>query len=344
LTLEQFVSIPSGKGRKGEQRCRVAGCERISVLRGRICPAQDQQRRTRHPDLTAEQFAALPNLTPFASFGPCRVRSCVRGALYQGMRLCPPHAVRWRQFRREHPGLGIPLEDWLAIADPINIDHCVILKGLREQVQLELLIGLQARTDAGYKTVLTAVRSLVTALRAHDTAGLAELDEATIKRGREDTQVLLRSLVKLVRRTVADSELERLNDVWDLAVFGLRGRIRFTGISQPWLRETTKRWVENDLPLHRGRQACNTAKTVVAAVEELSESLRLARDDRGEHPTELDRRDILALTNRLAFKERTGMITRYTRLSRIRQLRRFLTDIRPLGLTKDDGPSPRTAR
>jgi hypothetical protein len=33
------------------------------------------------------------------------------------------------------------------------------------------------------------------------------------------------------------------------------------------------------------------------------------------------------------------VITPDTRLSRIRQLRRFLSDIRPLGLTKDDGPA-----
>lgn len=91
LALEEFVSLPSGKSRKGERWCRVTRCERISVLRSRLCPAHDQQRRKKHPDLSAEQFAALPDLVPFASFGPCRVRSCDRGALYQGMRICPPH-------------------------------------------------------------------------------------------------------------------------------------------------------------------------------------------------------------------------------------------------------------
>lgn len=33
-----------------------------------------------------------------------------------------------------------------------------------------------------------------------------------------------------------------------LAVFGLCGRLSFTGISQPWLRAAVKRWAADDLP------------------------------------------------------------------------------------------------
>lgn len=339
LALEQFVSTPSGKRGKGERSCRVPGCGRVSGLLCRLCPTHESQWRRKHPDLTAEQFAMLPGLKPFPSFGPCQVHSCVRSACWRGWRLCAPHKQRWYLFRRDYAELGLSLQDWLPIAEPINVDHFVIFKGLPERVQLELLVGLQARTDAGYKTELSAIRALVRSLRAQQVAALGELEETSIKHGRRDAQALLRTLVKLVRRAVADPNLERVEDVWDLAVFGLRGSIKFTGISQPWLRETSKRWVEHDLPLHRGRGAHSSAKAVVAAVAELSESLRLTRADQGEHPADLGRRDILALTNRLAFKERTGVITPRTRVSRIRRLRQFLADIRPLGFTKDGGPA-----
>jgi hypothetical protein len=51
----------------------------------------------------------------------------------------------------------------------------VIFKGLAEQVQLELLLGLQIRTDAGIRTLVTALRSIVAALRAAEAPRLAAL-------------------------------------------------------------------------------------------------------------------------------------------------------------------------
>ena len=52
---------------------------------------------------------------------------------------------------------------------------------------------------------------------------------------------------------MASPEQERRTDVWDLAVFGLSGRVRFAPISQGWLRETATAWAEEELPRHRGR-------------------------------------------------------------------------------------------
>ena len=54
---------------------------------------------------------------------------------------------------------------WLRIAEPVNADHFVIFKGLAEQVQLELLLGLQLRTDADVRTLVTALRPVVAVLR-----------------------------------------------------------------------------------------------------------------------------------------------------------------------------------
>lgn len=128
-------------------------------------------------------------------------------------------------------------------------------------------------------------------------------------------------------------ESVRNNDVWDMTAFGLRGRLDFTNITQDWLREATKLWVENDLPRHRGRRPHAAAREMIAAVVELSESLRLARDDRGADPTQLGRRDIITFTNRLAHKERTNQLTPYDRRNRLSRARRFLREIRETDAT-----------
>jgi hypothetical protein len=55
--------------------------------------------------------------------------------------------------------------------------------------------------------------------------------------------------------------------VWDLGVFGFANwNLSFADISQPWLKETAKRWTEDNLPQYRGWQGGGTAKTVIAAV------------------------------------------------------------------------------
>ncbi|HZD15676.1 MAG TPA: hypothetical protein VE196_11260, partial [Pseudonocardiaceae bacterium] len=335
-SLASFVEQPSGRRNKGEMLCGVPGCERPRKVRA-LCSAHFDQRGTKDPNMTDEEFAELPGLKPFPTFGQCRVVACIRRAGNARLKLCTPHRNRWRTHQREQP--TATLETWLARADPINIDHFVILKGLPKQVRLELLVGLQARTDEGLKTKLTSMRALVANLRAQQVGGLDELDPQLITRIQHDVTALLRGLCRGVGRSLATPETERHHDVWDLAVFGLRGRLDFTPISQPWLREVTKHWAEQDLPLHRGRQAYATAKNMTVAVTEFSESLRLARPDRGERPEHLGREDIISLGNRLAFKERTDVISARMRLQRTRWLRRFLTDIRALGLTRPGGPA-----
>jgi hypothetical protein len=332
LALEKFAAIPCNKISKGERLCRVPGCARPSHLRVRLCHGHYIQWRL--TDLSAEVFAESPGVCPLPGFGPCTVRSCSRAAAVR-RGLCQPHRQRWRAALRDDPTLG--LDRWRRIAEPINVDHVVILKGLSERVQLEVLLGLQERTDAGIRTLVAALRPVVEVLRRTEAASIADLDDTLIKRTRHDAALLARSLRTLVRRRLTSPAEERVNDVWDLAVFGLTGRIDFTGISQPWLRECAKRWVEDDLPRHRGRQAAATAKATVAAVGHVSASLRATRPDRGEQPDALSRRDLVNVTNRLAHQHRTGAMTELTRLRDCRSLRRFLADIRAIGLTRHGG-------
>ncbi|MEY9861008.1 hypothetical protein ABH935_006646 [Catenulispora sp. GAS73] len=289
LGLEEFAAVPADKSSRGHKMCRVPNCERAAVRREGWCRSHHDARVLR-PRLSAEEFAALAS--PLPGFGRCRVASCSRLVDTSSLGLCAPHWQRWARHRDAHPDPDF--ENWLARCDPIVNDSVVIMKGLPEQVRLELLAGVQVRTDAGTKTPLTALRSIVAALRETQAASIHGLDPEAIKGSRHDAHQLLRSLKSAVRLRLATPDSERAKDVWDLAVFGTRGFLRFTGISQPWLRDVAKHWAEEDLPRHRGRQSGAKAKTVVAAVSRLSASLA-DRNDRGVDPGTLGRSDIVAL-------------------------------------------------
>jgi len=332
LTVEQFAGIPANKLSRGEQFCRVPGCPRPSNMRIRFCFVHYTQ--WRKTGLAPEEFAASAAAVPLPSFGECSVVSCSRAACGRGG-LCHRHRDRWQGLLKREPAAD--LRRWLGIAEPINVDHLVIFKGLAEQVQLELLLGLQLRTDAGVRTLVTALRPVVAVLRRTEAASLADLDDSRIKQTRHDASVLGRHLVLAVQRATTTPDEERRKDVWDLAVLGLSRRLDFTPISQAWLRETAKRWAEEELPQRRGRQAAKTSRDTVSVVGQLSACLREIRSDHGQDPAAVSRRDIIAFTNRLAHHERTGKISVKMRVQACRDARRFLADIRAMGLTRPGG-------
>jgi integrase len=145
-------------------------------------------------------------------------------------------------------------------------------------------------------------------------------------------RALLAALGCHVRRALTDPGHERAGDSWDLALFGHRGRLSFTGISQPWLTQSAKGWAGEELPRHRGGGASNV-RTKVNALARLAESLRI-RADHGLVPERLGRPDIEAFLNRLAYLESTGTISRYHRNTTCRGARAALAGIRALGLTR----------
>ena len=55
-------------------------------------------------------------------------------------------------------------------------------------------------------------------------------------RPRQAGPSLLSALAGTSARALADPDSEQAKDSWDLAVFGHRGNLSFTAISQPWLR------------------------------------------------------------------------------------------------------------
>ena len=132
-------------------------------------------------------------------------------------------------------------------------------------------------------------------------------------------------------------ETERHKDEWDLFVFGHGGRLTFTGISQPWLREAIKRWASDDLPRRRGDSVSNTAQRKINSIGRLSQSLRLQRADHGDVIGALGREDITAFCNRLAFLAAQGQISE--RLKGPRPLRPHgLGRCRSIGLTRQGQP------
>jgi integrase len=336
LTLDEFAAQPCGKRVFGQMICNVAECGRVATWVCGLCVTHRAQwRRTA---LSVVEFTRTAKSVGEPN-GPCIVAACSREAESRSGELCANHRIRWSAHRRKHPD-DHDLDHWLRTVDPINADYFVIFKGLAEVVQLELLVALQARTDAGTRTLVTGLRAIVSALRRTEATSIYDLAGSDIAQLRSDAAVLLRSLRTLLDRRLSTHEAERVKDVWNLGVFGFANwTLSFTGISQPWLVETAKLWVEDDLPRHRGRQGGSTAITVVTAVTLLSDCLRETRDDLGDVPANLGRRDIVALSNRLAHMERKGQMTAKTRLSRCRYLKRFLHDLRVLGLTRAGGPA-----
>ena len=204
--------------------------------------------------------------------------------------------------------------EWARSAPPIPVDYAVIFKGLPEQMILQILVGIQYRSDNGTRTFLTVVRAVVEAAREADAQSIFELDIAP--RGRKN-HVLLAMIASIrtgVHLSLATPESEYTNDQWDLTVFGARGTISFTALHQLWLRGAAKHWVVEDLPLHRGRKAGHGHRSVVGCLNRLSESLRLTRDDNGDDPASLGRRDIVNFLNRLAHLQSTGQISMHTHL------------------------------
>lgn len=65
-------------------------------------------------------------------------------------------------------------------------------------------------------------------------------------------------------------ESECAKDRWDMAALEMTSYVDFGGISQPWLRETSKRWVRHAAPQGRGEGAGNNLRSQVLYLDLLS--------------------------------------------------------------------------
>ncbi|MGW2137651.1 tyrosine-type recombinase/integrase [Streptomyces sp. NPDC001773] len=340
-SLEDFAKMakPRMLGMRQEM-CRVPRCGRpAKSARSALCDPHHRQ-RVDTLKLPVEDFLRHPAVTPCAGTGQCEVEVCYRLRDYENSRYCKAHSLRLKYARRR--GEVADEEVWRRTASAVSADRELCLRGLPDRVVAEVLYGLQARTEAGSKTRDHFLRPLCDRLREmqaptlevmHDPKVFATLAHVKSTRG------VVRTMLMWLGRLGATAESERRKDVWDLKIFtGHNGTLDFTRISQPALREAVKHWAYDDLPRRRGKRPGGAVQPYVTAMNLLSESLRLQREDGGMHPAELRRGDIVAFCNRLAFLTETGRISARTRSHTVRNTALVLTRIRTLGLTHPGGP------
>jgi integrase len=313
--------------------CAVSGCARPAGSHG-LCRTHRRGQLLR--GVSVAEFTADPARRALSSFGRCQVAACPQERRGGRVAYCETHQARWTRDQRADPGLDEA--GWRAITAPIVVTGQVSLAGLAPLLTAQVLYGLQQRTRTGAQTRLHVLRAVVQDLRRAraDTVHAAVDPSPGMRR---EKRTVLAALARHSALATADPETEKAKHVWELAVFGLPGRLSFTAICQPWLRETVKRWAADELPRHRGAGAGRVLRALVGSVAHLSRSLRGSRPDHGDRPAALGRGDIESFLHRLAYLASTGEISPELRAKICRDVKRVLGRIRALGLTRPDGPA-----
>jgi integrase len=308
--------------------CAVPGCGCVPTVRDAVlCEPHARKLRLRRPRISVEDFLADPRVQPLAPLPACRVVACTRAA-DAARGYCNTHYQRWRNALAADPDLD--RQQWQARESPVAEPGRVNLRALPVLVVVEVLFGIQQRVRSGARTGEVELRVLCDGLRSRQVDSITT-DRAEITRNKI-VRALRTTLTQHVRRAMADPDSEQIKDTWDLAVFGHRGNLSFTGISQPWLAQSVKRWAAEQLPRHRGRGAARV-RGKINGLRLLSEFLG-RRPDGGLVASALGRSDIEDFLNRLAHLESVGEISRYRRNCICRDVREILAAIRALGLTR----------
>ena len=314
--------------------CRTAGHERPVQGHG-LCAAcwTAMAKRGQSPEEYVHGDEEFPPAKPRPSFGTCEVATCTRFAWRAGPALCQQHYCRWRSEGRPS---GRAMQAWRAKQGSIDRDsRVVVLSGLGEGARLEVLYSLQRAAELGRRARPTAVQGAVNILRAHRVTSVLGLAMAKMRTGSPSMR-FLGFAVDQVTLALATRDNEAAKDDWDLRVFGqLRGFLRFSAISQSWLKETAKSWAAERIET---AHSPNATQEVLRVLRVLSESLRRHRPDRGDDPRDLSRTDIAVFANDLAHIEARGDIAHNTRRGWLTDLDRFLREARAMGLSRPGGP------
>ncbi len=340
------LTLPAEHPLLGRTFCRAPGCQTTCAAATRVC--LDCRRRLAAAGLDLEDVALLPppqgKRWLGTGDGTCRVSGCPRPWMMSGQPLCPEHLAscprqvpghdavycdahlqRLRVLRRtgHHPDEAA----WRVTEPPVPRAGQVSLAGLAPAVAVEVLFGLQQRTRQGVKTYCATLRAVANDARSQQVSSLAELD-IPASRGQGYASVV-HTLITHARRGISDPGSEIGKDIWDMALFGHRGNLSFTAITQPWLRETAKIWALADLPRRRGRSGGDKTRHYLSSLALL----------RGEDPATVGRPDIEVFLNRLGYLYAAGEISELTRVLGGREVRKLLTTARQLGATRNGGPA-----
>jgi integrase len=317
LTLEQFKAMPMLRLAQADREeelclvCRAPGYERPARLNG-LCSECSRMRHDRRQ--TIEAFVngddRYTPAWPRRSFGRCTVDGCRRWAITDE-RLCKPCRGRWRKIpAAKRP----PFERFLAAGpwEPGFDGTRAGMPELPELVQWQLLAGLQLLIEP--YALITPLDLLASAWAHVARAGVSSIVELSELPGSYQSLRAIEVAIVAARRLTSTPEEERLKDVWDLGVFGIREHrtIDFTRIHQRWLREAAKGWTIERMAGLRTQ----TAQQDVRWLGYLSDYL-YAREDRGEHPSALTREDMTGflswLPSRAPLASRRHMIVSSTR-------------------------------
>jgi hypothetical protein len=249
---------------RGPGACAVAGCarERVSAPAG-LCGTHLDLRRAL--GISTDEFLRHPAARPLPACGPCAVAACPRQRRHRDGQYCDAHQMRLRAIRKSDPALDEHY--WRRTSTAIGCGGQVSLRGLPPLVIAEVLAGLQQRCRVNaVKTREAELRAVCDDLRRQQAASIEDYVLA------DDRSLAFKGLVNCLaghaRRALATPETEVRKDQWDLVLFGHRGTVDFTGITQIWLRETTKRWAADDLP----RRRINPAGSPAAAARSVTTS------------------------------------------------------------------------
>ncbi|MBO0912772.1 hypothetical protein [Streptomyces laculatispora] len=198
-----------------------------------------------------EEFLADPSVIPLPGFGECDVVACDRIRYGSRSGFCKAHGTCWGQEFQRDPHLD--RTTWCRSEPAIEDMNNVTLRGLTPLAQAQVLYGLYERCRREMKTGLGEVRPLVNDLRGRQSDSLDDLVDT--QPGMRARQVL--EPFRLAhQRALSSPATEPPKDTWDLHVFGHPGRLRFSRIVQPWLREATKRWAIFSRPGWQLRGRC----------------------------------------------------------------------------------------
>jgi integrase len=326
--------------------CRTRGHERPASRFG-LCIACDAARRTQHQSVSEhvagdERFGAP---LPRVSFGHCRVVACTEWA-HSRRSLCNAHEQRWNNARKPE------LESWCRVAGEVRgaVGGRVSLRGLPRLLQLEVLFGIAMCAKGAGRCQPHELRASVEELCRRATMSVLDDDWANVAKGLSPSDgKFLRLTARELRLALGSVDDEIANDVWDLRLWGLKGRLSFCGpagaarngsdnaaraVRQRWLRAGAKAWALDHLA--RAAQG-DGVRRGVATLGLLAESL-YERDDRGEEPSQLGRSDVERFLALLGRQVRLGRISPNAQAHHVESLGRFLRDSKDLGFTAAGGP------
>ena len=261
--LDQFSvsGVAPWHGHAPLSSCRAPGCGFGVAQQGLCFRHSHAWRRAGRPGMDGwlaglADPAAVPQDHPVCAIGPCQLWR------HPGAVLCYSHHRRWQ--RAGSPGS----EEFIRECQvPAGDRERADLPPLPRQLRLELQYALQCRHDDNMiETRPTVIRSVTRWLAGSGAVSLLDRDEQDWRRRftPRNNPPVLGLVIYACRRvaTLAEGqgwENEYPRDIWRLNRLGIdsaHATLRFSGISQPWLKDLAKRWTRWRLSTGLSAGAC----------------------------------------------------------------------------------------